>query len=539
MSEQHPVRDAILVAFSDGKPKSHREIVKATGLTKSSVWRALHDYWKAGLLLRTERPIIEVARFFGGRSGIKHNMRVYYLYIPKPKGKETVQIEGQKFVGHAKKYLDRRGTRVKSKAKLILEFLKQNRDKAFYSTEVASALRGEGIEPCDVMATARRYERKGMVYVRGYRTHDQQTPFKQGYLLTWVNQRKSRDEAVHDAVERTEDALAGNSSVSPAIERIRIIRDQILAMTQLKDLASFSFLQREMGCSEREAEYAVKRALQLYPDLKEVKLFNNYRYFYHESMDEADLKASIKLKENYIRMTKGRDNRIGHNWEACVEWFVDKFTRGAEFQTQQHRTAGMDSRRITLHLLRGVGDRKRSAEVDRVWQITPGVFAKPITYVLECKWGLVRKQDIDEFFDVLRWSKEFGCDTEGGRAIKQGVVGVFAGGGFDPKEKVYLKDGAVDLPTYAARMNIQLLKATDFNEKLRARGCKLTIQKICRVAGNEADVKEALDSIWGEPTKADEVINELIEKNKKLYEFERMLNTDEKGERAFTRSRSD
>jgi hypothetical protein len=404
-----------------------------------------------------------------------------------------------------------------------LEFLRQNRGKALYSTEVASALRGEGIEPSDVMTTVRRYERKGMIYVRGYRTHDQQTPFKQGYLLTWVDQRKSRDGEIHDAVKRTDDALAGNPSAGPAIERVRIIRDQILAMTQLKDLSSFSFLQSEMGCSEREAEYSIKRALQLYPDLKEVKLFNNYRYFYHESLGEAELRAATKQKENYIRIAKGRDNRIGHNWEAGVEWFVDKFTKGAEFRTQQHRTAGMDSRRITLHLLKGVGDRKRSAEVDRVWEVTPGVFAKPIIYVLECKWGIVHKQDIDEFFDVLRWSKEFGCDTENGRAIKQGIVGVFSGGAFDLKEKVYLKDGPVDLPTYAARMNIQLLKATDFNEKMRGRGCQVTIQKICRVAANEAEVREALDRIWGDPSKADEVWGGLSERNKKLYDFERML----------------
>jgi len=525
MPKQHPVQDEILAAFGDGKPKSHREVVKLTGFTKSSIWRALHDYWKAGLLLRNEQPILEAARFFGGRAGIKRNTRVYYLYIKKPEREETVQIGGQKFVGYSKKYLDRRGARTKSKSRLVMEFLKQNRDRAMYSTEIASALKSRGIKPCDVMTTARRYERKGMVYVRGYRTHDRQTPFKQGYLLTWVDQKKLRDKAIREAVERTDGALAGNASAGPAIERIRVFRDQVLAMTQLKDLASFAYVQQGMSCSEREAEYAIKRALQLYPDIKEIKLFNNYCYFYHESMSKADLNATTKLKENYIRMTKGRDNRIGHNWEACVEWFVDKFTTGAHFWTQRHRTAGMDSRRITLHLLRGVGDRKRSAEVDRVWEITPGVFAKPIVYVLECKWGLVHKQDVDEFFDVLRWSKDFGCDTENGRAIKQGVVGVFAGGGFDPKEKAYLKDGVVDLPTYAARMNIQLLKATDFNEKLRGRGCKMTIQKICRAAGDEADVKWALDSTWEDSRKADDVINKLIEKNKDLYEFEKTLET--------------
>lgn len=59
MSGQHSVRDEILAAFGDGKPKTHREIVEASGFTRPSVWRALYDYWKVGLLLRTERPILE------------------------------------------------------------------------------------------------------------------------------------------------------------------------------------------------------------------------------------------------------------------------------------------------------------------------------------------------------------------------------------------------------------------------------------------------------------------------------------------------
>jgi hypothetical protein len=47
----------------------------------------------------------------------------------------------------------------------------------------------------------------------------------------------------------------------------------------------------------------------------------------------------------HIRIRFGRDNRIGHNWEAGVEWFIDKFTEGAEFVKQNHR-------RNTLILLR-------------------------------------------------------------------------------------------------------------------------------------------------------------------------------------------
>ena len=88
----------------------------------------------------------------------------------------------------------------------------------------------------------------------------------------------------------------------------------------------------------------------------------------------------------------------------------------------------MDKRRITLHLLRPVGDRKQAAEVDRVWKVTPGLFSPTVTYVLECKWGLVNKKTLDDFLEVLKWSTDFGVDTENGRDLKKSVVPVFAAG---------------------------------------------------------------------------------------------------------------
>jgi hypothetical protein len=102
---------------------------------------------------------------------------------------------------------------------------------------------------------------------------------------------------------------------------------------------------------------------------------------------------------------------------------------------------------------------------------SPGPLLNPTTYVLECKWGLVRKQDIDHLFEVLRNSKEFGIDTPEGRQIKQGVIGVFAGSAFNPNEKIRLKnEEEISLASYAARISIQLLKTSDFNEKLKQRG---------------------------------------------------------------------
>ena len=47
-----------------------------------------------------------------------------------------------------------------------------------------------------------------------------------------------------------------------------------------------------------------------------------------------------------------------------AEWFIDRFTTGARFWTQSNRKV-MDPRRITLHLLKSVGGRRRRARMTR------------------------------------------------------------------------------------------------------------------------------------------------------------------------------
>jgi len=251
-----------------------------------------------------------------------------------------------------------------------------------------------------------------------------------------------------------------------------------------------------------------------------------YRYYYHGSLSEEDLSAAVEMKRNYIRMAKGRANRVGHNWEAVAEWFIDRFTTGARFWTQEHRKGGMDPRRITLFLLKGVGGRRSTAEVDRIWEVTPGVFAPSITYVLSCKWGLVNKKHVDDFLEVLRWSKEFGVDTPDGREIKQGVMGVFAASAFNPKEHVRLKDeSSISLAQYAARRNLQLVTAADFNKKLQEHGCpkRVTVQKVCRMARNEDEIRRTLDCLWGDAENVIKILKNLQEGNEDLYRFEKML----------------
>lgn len=525
MTVWHPTMGRVLEVLSDGKPKSSAEIAELTGLGSNAVWAALRRYWHKNLVLRSRAPLRESLRSFKGRAGIRRNLRSFYLYTLKTENVNSLVLDGVEFIsyGTSEDYSD---NGVYSKASLILRFLKDNAQRAFFTTDVVKALKDKGVKPSDIMSNVRRWERKGLVLVRGYRLDERQTPFKEGYLVTWIDPTKPREEALREAVEKTELTLSEKESTNPVIQRVHRVRDLVIESSKLRELVSFAYIQGRLGCSKYKAEVAVNRALQLYPDLREVRLFNAFRYFYHSSMAEDDLKAAITMKQNYIRLTKGRANRIGHNWEAVAEWFIDRFTTGARFWTQNHRTRGMDPRRITIHLIKGVRGRRRNAEVDRVWEVTPGVFSPSITYVLSCKWGLVFKRDVDDFFDVLRWSKQFGVNTPNGREIKQGVVGVFAGGAFNPKENLRLKnDCTISLTSYAARMNIQLLKTADFNSKLHKRGCSIrtSVQKICKIAKDEKQVREILQNIWKNPKESEQIFATITKKNKAVYELEKLL----------------
>ena len=89
---------------------------------------------------------------------------------------DSIRVEGREFVSYNKKYLDARGGGKRSKAKIIIEFLEKNKDLAFFSKDIVDSLADYGVKTCDIMTNVRRYEKKGLVYVRGYRLEDRQTP---------------------------------------------------------------------------------------------------------------------------------------------------------------------------------------------------------------------------------------------------------------------------------------------------------------------------------------------------------------------------
>jgi hypothetical protein len=139
-----------------------------------------------------EKSIYEDSAIFKGRGRVRKNTKSFYLYMLRPKGRRSFYKDGHRFVSYHEKYLGIRGSKGRSNAQLILDFLRENSDKAIFSTEIAKALKDDGVVVRDVMSNLRRYEKKALVYILGYRGHEGQTPFKEGYLITWLDQDMDR-----------------------------------------------------------------------------------------------------------------------------------------------------------------------------------------------------------------------------------------------------------------------------------------------------------------------------------------------------------
>src|SRR5690606_6548154 len=275
-SKEHHVK-AVLTALADGKPKSARDIINITGIDEKTISHLLSNLWRKHLILRTDKPLFEYIKQFKGRAGFKSNTRMFHLYIindqtgqgeeQREEGAGTeapIVVNGHRFVQFSPEYSDKRGNRgSKSKAQLILNFLKQHSDKAFYSTEIFSALKDKGVTMPDIMTTARRYERKGLLYVRGYQTHDSQSPFQEGYLITWIEQQNNDGSdlaALKQAVIRTNEALKDNASTNPLVQRVLAIRNLVVSETQLDRITSVNQIKDMLkSTTDTEAESAIMR----------------------------------------------------------------------------------------------------------------------------------------------------------------------------------------------------------------------------------------------------------------------------------------
>ena len=135
VSRPFATKDSLLNLMSDGKPSSTREVTERLGITDRAAESACCRYWKAGLLLRSDKPLHAANRVFSGRAGTSYNTRSFYLFVLGSGGEEAV-AENVRFLSHS----NTPRTVKPNKAKLVLDLLRENGDRAFYTTEIAARL---------------------------------------------------------------------------------------------------------------------------------------------------------------------------------------------------------------------------------------------------------------------------------------------------------------------------------------------------------------------------------------------------------------
>jgi len=117
-------------------PASLRDIYEALDESPSSVGCCLRRLWKRDFVLRTRQPAFEFETCHKGRAGIVGHTRAVNHYVVND-GREIPC----RFVSYDERKKDGRSRDVESKASKILNFLRENKDKAFYSKDITKELK--------------------------------------------------------------------------------------------------------------------------------------------------------------------------------------------------------------------------------------------------------------------------------------------------------------------------------------------------------------------------------------------------------------
>jgi DNA-binding MarR family transcriptional regulator len=143
---------------------SLRDLYEALEETPEHVGECLDRLWLRGLILRTKQASYVFETANKGRGGVFGYTRAFNRYALND-GRDLPSD----FVKYEDRYKDGRNLGFESKASKVLTFLKNHSDQAFYSKSIVEELK---VKPCDIMANVRRFEKQGLVFVRGYQSHD-------------------------------------------------------------------------------------------------------------------------------------------------------------------------------------------------------------------------------------------------------------------------------------------------------------------------------------------------------------------------------
>ena len=133
----------VLQFLSSNGAASLREVADGVGERVDLVGHCLRRLWKKEFILRTREPVFEFENHHKGRAGLVGNTRAVNYYVLNDGDAGAI------YVKYDERMKDGRSKGIVSKSKLVLDFLKKNKDQAFYSVDIVKELK---IRSSDIMA---------------------------------------------------------------------------------------------------------------------------------------------------------------------------------------------------------------------------------------------------------------------------------------------------------------------------------------------------------------------------------------------------
>ena len=84
------------------------------------------------------------------------------------------------------------------------------------------------------------------------------------------------------------------------------IKDMVFEASKLRDVITFNFILNKLGCTEYEAERALKRAQQLYPEIQDRAIEIKQRFLASITIFHRDESADRLFKLEFDRVETER-----------------------------------------------------------------------------------------------------------------------------------------------------------------------------------------------------------------------------------------
>ena len=189
---------------------------------------------------------------------------------------------------------------------------------------------------------------------------------------------------------------------------VNIMLNEVLKDSKQKRFTMASrFRDPPYNFSSPKIERSIMKLTQITKNIETTKIIGQIFIYDVRFFDEKTLAAQSKFWEDYVRRDKSAKTGLGRFHEEFIRQVLSMADFQVEYRWWRQQRAGKVKYNITL---------SNSREIDRVLetQFKTSSFAATILFPIEAKFikGGVRPEHVQQFYNKLRGSNEFGDEVE-------------------------------------------------------------------------------------------------------------------------------